>query len=73
MNEKIKKVKQVCKCENCGNEAEMMITCTLHDADSHDTETVSKPAPDQDAAKNRVKGTATCSHCGNEADLWVDL
>jgi hypothetical protein len=24
-----KKFKQVCHCENCGNEAEMMITCSL--------------------------------------------
>jgi hypothetical protein len=26
-----KKFKQVCKCEHCGNEAEMMITCTLEE------------------------------------------
>ena len=26
-----KKIKQVCKCENCGNEAEMMITCSLEE------------------------------------------
>lgn len=24
-----KKLKKVCKCENCGNEAEMVITCFL--------------------------------------------
>lgn len=26
--------KEVCKCENCGNEAEMVVTCTLPDGDA---------------------------------------
>jgi len=26
-----KEFKQVCKCEHCGSEAEMMITCTLEE------------------------------------------
>ena len=26
-----KQIKQVCKCENCGNEAEMVLTCTLEE------------------------------------------
>ena len=25
----LKQIKQVCKCENCGNEAEMIVTCEL--------------------------------------------
>ena len=29
MSKTTQKIKQVCKCENCGNEAEMVITCTL--------------------------------------------
>jgi len=26
-----KKFKQVCECKNCGNEAEMVITCSLEE------------------------------------------
>ena len=59
--------KQVCKCEKCGNEAEMVVTCMLEDPDAG-TAPVS-----EDQGKKKVKGTGTCSHCGNEADMWVDL
>ena len=58
--------KQVCKCENCGNEAEMVVTCSLED---HGSEKSTAPVQ----ASRKVKGTATCTHCGNEADMWVDL
>jgi hypothetical protein len=61
-----KEIKKVCKCENCGNEAEMMITCSLEDAapaHSHHGTAEEKP---------RAKGHAVCSHCGNEADMWLD-
>lgn len=59
--------KQVCKCENCGNEAEMVVTCTLEDTESDASAVPSAPRG------RKVKGTATCTHCGNEADMWVDL
>lgn len=63
--------KQVCKCENCGNEAEMEITCTLPDA--ADDAAAKSAAPAKPAAgPQKVKGTAHCSHCGNEADMWID-
>jgi hypothetical protein len=63
-----KKFKQVCKCENCGNEAEMMITCSLeeHEEKPLESSTVSDK-------KSKTKGHAVCSHCGNEADMWIDL
>jgi len=64
MSEVVKKT--VCKCESCGNEAEMTVTCTLDDEEQK------KPAPKKEAPK-KVKGTATCSHCGNEADMWIDM
>ena len=64
-----KKFKQVCKCENCGNEAEMMITCTLEEHEDHQPE---KPAAASEE-KSKTKGHAVCSHCGNEADMWVDI
>ena len=53
--------KEVCKCKNCGNEAEMVVTCSLPDAEA------------EKRFEQRVKGVATCSHCGNEADMWIDL
>jgi hypothetical protein len=59
--------KQVCRCENCGNEAEMVVTCSLED---HEPEASEAPPASQG---RKVKGTATCTHCGNEADMWVDL
>ena len=73
MNDTVKKVKQVCKCENCGNEAEMVITCTLQETDTESSKAPSENAPSHDHAKTRTKGTGTCSTCGNEADVWVDL
>jgi hypothetical protein len=63
-----KKFKQVCKCENCGNEAEMMITCSLEDH----KEPLLEPSPVTEK-KDKTKGHAVCSHCGNEADMWIDL
>lgn len=65
-----KKVKRVCKCENCGNEAEMVITCSLEEEEVEPSqkEPVVKPVE-----KARAKGHGVCTHCGNEADMWVDL
>lgn len=62
-----KTFKQVCQCENCGNESEMTITCTL---ESDDAKPVAKPINDE--AKGRTKGNAVCTQCGNEADMWID-
>jgi DNA-directed RNA polymerase subunit M/transcription elongation factor TFIIS len=67
-----KKLKQVCTCTKCGNESEMVVTCSLTDV-----ETAEKEKADHkhaaDAEKVKVKGTAVCTHCGNEADMWIDL
>lgn len=62
--------KKVCKCENCGNEAEMLVTCSLPDA-AQEPAAVAKGKVA--AASPKVKGMAVCSHCGNEADMWIDL
>jgi len=64
--------KQVCRCVNCGNEAEMVFTCSLSEAQ------VASAKPDDSAAQRKepakkVRAVGTCSHCGNEADMWVDL
>ena len=63
--------RQICKCENCGNEAEMVVTCTLPDAPESPPQDVpvEKKA---DAPPQKLKGHATCTHCGNEADMWID-
>ncbi len=65
-----KKFKQVCECENCGNEAEMTITCRLiPEENSGDSPQRSTPAP---RSSEKIKGHAVCSRCGNEADIWID-
>lgn len=67
-----KTFKQVCKCENCGNEAEMQVTCSLEiheEAVAADSE---KPG-DEAEPKKKVQGHGVCSHCGNEADIWVEV
>jgi ribosomal protein S14 len=61
-----KTLRQVCECRNCGNEAEMEITCSLED---HQVE-VAKVVP---RAQGKTKGHAVCSHCGGEADIWLDM
>lgn len=65
MSNAVKKVvkKEVCTCVNCGNEAEMVFTCSLPEA----------KAKAEPAAAKRAKATGTCTHCGNEADMWIDL
>lgn len=67
-----KKLKQVCTCKNCGNEAEMEVTCSMIEVEAAEQ---AKGAHRHDGKTEgvRVKGTAVCTHCGNEADMWVDL
>ena len=69
-----KTFKQVCECENCGNEAEMQVTCTIDDGQK-----VALPEPadekkaDEAPSKKKVQGQSVCSHCGNEADMWLEV
>ena len=65
--------KEVCKCENCGNEAEMMVTCSLPDVDEKDNIVSAPEKSPEPQPENRVKGTGTCTQCGNESDMWIDL
>lgn len=62
-----KKYQQVCNCENCGNEAEMEITCQWIEVEKAEEKKKTLKAP------QKVKGTGTCTNCGNEAEAWVDL
>jgi hypothetical protein len=66
--------KEACKCENCGNEAEMIVTCSLPDVEEEEDNAVFLPdSLQKSGSEKRVKGTSTCTHCGNEADMWIDL
>jgi transcription elongation factor Elf1 len=71
MGELVKK--EVCKCENCGNEAEMVVTCSLPDVDEKENKDPSPEPSAEPQPEKRVKGTATCTQCGNESDMWIDL
>ncbi len=60
-----KQFKQVCECQHCGNEAEMVVTCSLEEH---------QPKPKIVAqSEGKTKGHAVCSHCGGEADIWLDV
>jgi hypothetical protein len=64
-----KNFNQVCKCENCGSEAEMTITCSLVEEQAGDK----KPKPKVvSKEEGKTEGHAVCSHCGGEADIWLD-
>ena len=67
-----KTFKQVCTCQNCGNEAEMIITCSLESVEETSQVQVA-PGSEPQAEKNQVPGQATCTHCGNEAEIIVDI
>ena len=59
MSKSEKKLRQVCQCENCGNEAEMIITCTLEDLHEHEESASSKDSPPDKEKKEQIKGSAT--------------
>jgi hypothetical protein len=67
-----KTFRQVCICENCGNEAEMIITCSLEPVAGETREEV--PAGDTARqTRKKIPGHATCTHCGNEAEILLDF
>ena len=72
-DEKVKKFKQVCECKNCGNEAEMVITCTLESEDAKDVEKAKVSTKPPENGHVHTKGHGVCSHCGGEADIWLDV
>jgi transcription elongation factor Elf1 len=63
-----KKFKHICECTNCGNEAEMVVTCTMADESTEDV--MPKVVPKE---TGKTKGHAVCAHCGGEADIWLDV
>jgi hypothetical protein len=51
-----------CVCEQCGDEANMTITCELP-----------PEAPTGKETEKKLKAKVHCAHCGNEADIWLDF
>ena len=68
-----KKFKQVCRCENCGSEAEMVITCSLEPVEDELSKEKIEPEEMAGADSGKTKGHGVCSHCGNESEIWVDI
>ena len=67
-----KTFRQVCTCEKCGNEAEMIITCSLEPVET-DSQKEAAAGEGTVKARKKIPGHATCTHCGNEAEILVDL
>lgn len=65
-----KTFKKVCECKNCGNEAEMVITCSLEPETEIKADAEPKIVPQ---GQGTHSGHAVCSHCGGEADIWLDV
>ena len=67
-----KTFKQVCTCQNCGNEAEMIITCSLEPEEEAAAVHAAHTAVEKSSQKQKT-GQATCTRCGNEADILIDI
>jgi hypothetical protein len=52
--------REICTCTNCGNEAEMVVTCQWVDVEGT-----------SETGKKMQKQTRTCTVCGNEADMII--
>jgi hypothetical protein len=68
-----KKFKQVCRCEHCGSEAEMVITCSLEPVEDEPIKAEVAPEKKAAAGSGKTKGHGVCSHCGNESEIWLDI
>ena len=55
-----KKFKHVCECTNCGNEAEMVVTCTL--ADESAEEVVPKVVPKKEGQGSQGEQRGQAEH-----------
>lgn len=66
-----KTFRQVCTCEHCGNEAEMIVTCSLEPVEEDSRK---EAAADKGAKQThkKIPAHATCTHCGNEAEILID-
>jgi transcription elongation factor Elf1 len=53
--------KVACKCQHCGNEAEMTVSCEVED--------VGRAGENAPTTQSKVPETFTCVYCGTEAGL----
>jgi hypothetical protein len=67
----MKKIKQVCKCEKCGNEAEMELTCEYEDNEKALEK--KKAGVEKKTGDHDLTGKGVCVNCGGEADMWIDI
>jgi len=67
-----KTFRQVCTCEKCGNEAEMIVTCSFEPVED-DFQKEAAAGEGAGQTRKKIPGQATCTHCGNEAEILVDL
>ena len=67
-----KTFKQVCTCQNCGNEAEMIVTCSPEAVEGV-TQAQITLSSEPHSTTDQIPGQATCTHCGNEAEIIIDI
>lgn len=68
-----KKFKQVCHCEKCGNEAEMMVTCEFVPEDREPETQKNNVRLSETRTEKSEPAHTVCTHCGAEADMWIDF
>ncbi len=67
-----KVINKYCKCENCGNEADMELTCSYAEYEEAAAK-ASGPDTKEKQVEAKVKASSVCKNCGNEADMWIDV
>lgn len=65
--------REICTCDHCGSEAEMVITCSLESSDDNAEQSAPADQLIPEAAAGNTKGRGVCSHCGNESEIWVEI
>jgi 5-methylcytosine-specific restriction endonuclease McrA len=68
-----KKFKEICKCDHCGSEAEMVITCSLKPVVDIAEQSATPDDKIPEAVAGKTKGRGVCSHCGNESEIWLEI
>jgi hypothetical protein len=64
---------EICKCDHCGSEAEMVITCSLIPEIENDLQSANDHHIKPEIVAGKTKGRGVCSHCGNESEIWVEI
>ncbi|MFW6284024.1 MAG: hypothetical protein ACOC1H_01390 [Desulfosalsimonas sp.] len=68
-----KKFRQVCHCEKCGSEAEMIVTCEFVPQEAEEKAGKKEARVSEEKSPGAMPGHAVCTNCGAEADMWVDF